>query len=110
MHLPSSSCAQIRFAEAHGPGGRLSAMAFDANQRRLLTGGSDGVLRFWNANNGSVLREVCSLSAAFAILQTTFSCTCVSPHHQYTLFEMPPFPRRRLSHCFVSHTRAISTS
>ncbi len=65
----ASSCAQVRFAEAHGPGGRLSAMAFDANQRRLLTGGSDGVLRFWNANNGSVLREVCSLCAAFAVLQ-----------------------------------------
>ena len=54
--------AQVRFAEAHGPGGRLSAMVFDANQRRLLTGGSDGVLRFWNANNGSVLREACTLS------------------------------------------------
>ena len=54
--------AQVRFVEAHGPGGRLSAMAFDASQRRLLTGGSDGVLRFWNANNGSVLREVSTLT------------------------------------------------
>jgi WD40 repeat protein len=54
---------QVGYSEAHGPGGRLSAMAFDANQRRLLTGGSDGMLRFWNANNGSVLREVSDTNA-----------------------------------------------
>ncbi len=85
LPLPASSCAQVRFAEAHGPGGRLSAMAFDANQRRLLTGGSDGVLRFWNANNGSVLREVCSLSAALATLQVKFTCTCVSAYHIHNI-------------------------
>lgn len=51
------SLPQVRFSEAHGPDGRLSAMVFDASQRRLLTGGSDGMLRFWNANNGSVLRQ-----------------------------------------------------
>ena len=54
-------------------------MAFDANQRRLLTGGSDGVLRFWNANNGSVLREVCTLSAAFAPLHIAFTGARKSP-------------------------------
>ena len=57
-------------------------MAFDVNQRRLLTGGSDGVLRFWNANNGSVLREV----------GETFS------HHLRCLFRLMPTHIGQLLH------------
>ncbi len=45
-----------RFTQAHGES-RLTAAAFDVNQRRLLTAGNDGSVRMWNFNNGSLLRE-----------------------------------------------------
>ncbi|BFI40394.1 hypothetical protein MPTK2_7g09070 [Marchantia polymorpha subsp. ruderalis] len=38
-------------------GTKLSAMAFDQSQRRLLLAGQDGSLRMWNFNNGECLKE-----------------------------------------------------
>ena len=46
-----------RFTDAH-PGSRLSALAFDVRERRLLTGASDGSVRMWNHNNGQLLKEM----------------------------------------------------
>ncbi|GAB4819533.1 hypothetical protein N2152v2_006579 [Parachlorella kessleri] len=36
---------------------KLTAMAFDANQRRLLTASETGELKIWNFNSGAVLRQ-----------------------------------------------------
>lgn len=33
-------------------------MAFDNSWRRLIIGAQDGSLRFWNFNNGQVLKEL----------------------------------------------------
>ena len=35
----------------------MTALAFDASGRRLLTGGQDGVVRVWNFSSGQCLRE-----------------------------------------------------
>ena len=43
------------FKRCHGAG-RLTAMALDAQERRLLTGSDNGELKMWN-NSGSQLRE-----------------------------------------------------
>ena len=100
MHL------QVGFSDAHGSGGRLSAMAFDANQRRLLTGGSDGVLRFWNANNGSVLREVSdpvAVSLAAPIQTVQGKCAVVRfPCDGSMRVGLIKIPRVRLSRQAVS--------
>lgn len=47
---------QSFFHRAHGSA-RVTAVAFDAAQRRLLTGSSEGSVRMWNFNNGFLLRE-----------------------------------------------------
>ena len=36
---------------------RITAVAFDENQRRLVTASSDGAVKMWNFNNGALLRE-----------------------------------------------------
>ena len=33
----------------------VTAMAFDAPKRRLITGSKDGTVRLWNFNNGALL-------------------------------------------------------
>ena len=43
------------FTNAHGTS-RLTALAFDFNQRRLLTGGADGRSCMFNLNSGSLLQ------------------------------------------------------
>ena len=45
----------IQFSNCHGDH-EITAMAFDGSGRRLLTGGKDGSLKFWNFNNGECLR------------------------------------------------------
>ena len=45
----------IQFSGCHG-NHKITAMAFDLSGRRLLTGGRDGSLKFWNFNNGECLR------------------------------------------------------
>lgn len=47
---------QSRFLNAHGAA-KLTAVAFDSNERRLLSAGDDGRVKIWNFNNGSLLRE-----------------------------------------------------
>lgn len=47
---------QSFFHRAHGSA-RVTAVAFDAAQRRLLTGSNQGSVRMWNFNNGFLLRE-----------------------------------------------------
>ncbi|CAN0563634.1 unnamed protein product, partial [Ectocarpus sp. 12 AP-2014] len=42
-----------RFGKAHGTS-KISCMAFDASERRLLTGANDGTVKLWNFNNGKV--------------------------------------------------------
>ena len=44
------------FKHCHGSG-RLTAMALDAQERRLITGSNNGELKMWNFNSGSQLRE-----------------------------------------------------
>lgn len=44
------------FKNAHGSA-KITAMAFDAAERRLLTASNDGSVKMWNFNNGSLLRE-----------------------------------------------------
>lgn len=44
------------FRKAHGSA-RVSAVAFDAAQRRLITASNQGSVRMWNFNSGSLLRE-----------------------------------------------------
>lgn len=52
----SDGSREGRFSNAHGTS-RLTAMAFDQNARRLMTAANDGVVKMWNFNNGSLLRE-----------------------------------------------------
>ncbi|KAI8923511.1 WD40-repeat-containing domain protein [Entophlyctis helioformis] len=47
----------FRFSEAHGKS-EITAMAFDAGGRRLITGGRDGTIKIWNFNNGQHLQEL----------------------------------------------------
>lgn len=47
---------QSRFLNAHGAA-KLTGVVFDRNERRLLSSGDDGRVKFWNFNNGSLLRE-----------------------------------------------------
>lgn len=49
----------FRFTDAHKDN-KLTAMAFDATGRRLITGCSDGTLRVWNYSNGHMLKELTS--------------------------------------------------
>ncbi|KAK9807406.1 hypothetical protein WJX73_001378 [Symbiochloris irregularis] len=42
--------------EAHGSA-KLVSMTYDSAQRRMITGGSDGRVRMWNATSGALLRE-----------------------------------------------------
>ncbi len=42
-----------RFGKAHGTS-KISCLAFDASERRLLTGANDGTVKMWNFNNGKV--------------------------------------------------------
>ena len=34
----------------------MTCIAFDANERRLLSAANDGMVKIWNFNNGSMLR------------------------------------------------------
>ena len=47
---------ESRFFHAHGES-KLTDIAFDANERRMLSAGNDGRVKIWNFNNGSMLRE-----------------------------------------------------
>ena len=38
----------------------MTAMSLDAQQRRLVTGGDNGVLKAWNFSSGSCLKEMSS--------------------------------------------------
>ena len=49
----ASAAAAAGVAPAH----KLTAMAFDANQRRLLTATDGGTVAMWNFNSGAVLRR-----------------------------------------------------
>ncbi|XP_055341268.1 uncharacterized protein LOC129590202 isoform X2 [Paramacrobiotus metropolitanus] len=42
----------------------IKSMCFDANQRRLLSCGSDGIIKIWNFNNGACLSSFDHLSGA----------------------------------------------
>ncbi|KAL2912296.1 hypothetical protein HK105_208211 [Polyrhizophydium stewartii] len=44
----------FRFSEAHGKS-EITAMAFDASGRRLVT---DGTIKIWNFNNGQLMQEL----------------------------------------------------
>jgi WD repeat-containing protein 49 len=46
---------ESRFFNAHG-GSKVTSIAFDANERRLLSAANDGLVKIWNFNNGSLLR------------------------------------------------------
>lgn len=46
---------RFRFPDAHGEN-KITAMSFDANQRRLITGSDAGDLRVWNYSAGNLLR------------------------------------------------------
>lgn len=46
---------ESRFFNAHG-GSKVTCIAFDANERRLLSSANDGLVKIWNFNNGSMLR------------------------------------------------------
>lgn len=50
---------ESRFTSAHKDS-KLTAMCFDARQRRLLTGGADGNVVLCNFNTGSLLRRFVS--------------------------------------------------
>ncbi|RKO89076.1 WD40-repeat-containing domain protein [Blyttiomyces helicus] len=52
-----SGSKTFRFSDAHGKS-EVTAMAFDAGCRRLITGGRDGTIRVWNFNNGQLLQEL----------------------------------------------------
>ncbi|KAJ3086960.1 hypothetical protein HK102_012084 [Quaeritorhiza haematococci] len=47
----------FRFADVHDKS-EITAMAFDASRRRLITGGRDGSIKMWNFNNGQLLHEI----------------------------------------------------
>lgn len=47
---------ESRFFNAHGCS-KLTDIAFDSNDRRMLSAGNDGRVKMWNFNNGSMLRE-----------------------------------------------------
>jgi hypothetical protein len=36
----------------------MTAFAFDASGRRLITGSRDGILKMWNFNNGQMLKTM----------------------------------------------------
>ena len=36
----------------------MTAFAFDATGRRLITGSRDGILKIWNFNNGQLLNKL----------------------------------------------------
>ena len=46
----------FKYPDAHGKN-RITAMAFDASMRRLITGGHDGSIKMWNFSNGHCLRD-----------------------------------------------------
>lgn len=43
---------ESRFRAVTSKRGRLTALAFDKNERRLLTADNAGILSMWNFNNG----------------------------------------------------------
>lgn len=49
-----------RFQRAHGDHA-MTAMALDAQHRRLVTGADNGVLKVWNFSSGACLKEMISL-------------------------------------------------
>ncbi|CAM9600070.1 unnamed protein product [Ectocarpus fasciculatus] len=53
--LVETGLLAFRFGKAHGTS-KISCMAFDASERRLLTGANDGTVKLWNFNNGKELR------------------------------------------------------
>ncbi|KAJ3279292.1 hypothetical protein HK104_001582, partial [Borealophlyctis nickersoniae] len=52
-----SGAKTFQFSDAHGKS-EITAMAFDAGGRRLITGGRDGTIRIWNFNNGQQHQEL----------------------------------------------------
>jgi WD40 repeat protein len=66
-----------RFSNAHC-GGKVTALSFDKNQRRLLTAGNDATIKLWNFNNGSLLRR-CGSSCCFM-------CHCIVKASQMCAF------------------------
>lgn len=47
---------EARFRAVSSERGRITAMTFDKNERRLLTAANDGSLKMWNFNNGEPAR------------------------------------------------------
>ncbi|KAJ3391675.1 hypothetical protein HDU92_008924 [Lobulomyces angularis] len=52
---PLSGQKTFRLVEVHDKLEEITAMAFDNNNRRLITGGRAGTIRMWNFNNGAPL-------------------------------------------------------
>lgn len=44
---------ESKFIAFHGPDAKLTTVAFDGNQRRLLTAANSGSLKMWNFNSGA---------------------------------------------------------
>lgn len=64
------------FANAHDSA-RLTAATFDAQQRRLVTGGSDGGVHIWSAltavNSGILAWQNC-VAQVLTLLQPAVTC------------------------------------
>jgi len=56
-------------ASRGSPGARVTAMAFDRGERRLLTGSDDGSVKCWNHNNGQLLKEMVHRQPKGAVTQ-----------------------------------------
>ena len=54
----STGARDGKFNNAHAPGARITAMTFDTQERRLLTGANDGGVRMHNHDNGQLLKEM----------------------------------------------------
>lgn len=73
---------ESRFNNAHG-GSKVTSIAFDANERRLLSAANDGLVKIWNFNNGSLLRtythdgELLEISKVFYVQDEKRGQECV---------------------------------
>ncbi|KAG1663156.1 hypothetical protein FOA52_006053 [Chlamydomonas sp. UWO 241] len=111
-HVPTGKL-RFRFYEAHGEA-KITAMAFDLTQRRLLTGSENGEVKVWNFSSGSCLArlhprssqqsaasdEVTSLLAVHGQLMRHF--LVAGWDRQITFYDDDPaesniYPGRRLS-------------
>ncbi|GLI65559.1 hypothetical protein VaNZ11_009122 [Volvox africanus] len=61
-HVPSGKL-RYRFLQCHGDK-RITALAFDAAKRRLITGAEDGDCKIWNFSSGACLSHLVSKTKA----------------------------------------------